>query len=59
MTWFRAILCVIFPPLAVYDCGFGAILLTLVLSCLGWIPGMIAAGVILYNKKEKNKTDQQ
>ena len=39
----RAILCIIFPPLAVLDKGCGAILLTLILTCAGWIPGVIAA----------------
>lgn len=45
----RAILCIIFPPLAVIDRGCGAILLTLLLTCAGWIPGCIAA--ILFNRK--------
>ena len=48
----RAILCIIFPPLAVLDCGCGAILLTLILTCVGWIPGVIAAIVFssrMYN----------
>jgi uncharacterized membrane protein YqaE (UPF0057 family) len=39
----RAILCIIFPPLAVLDRGCGAVLLTFVLTCVGWIPGVIAA----------------
>ena len=45
----RAILSIIFPPLAVRDRGCGAILLTLILTCAGWIPGCIAA--ILFNRK--------
>ena len=45
----RAILCIIFPPLAVMDRGCGAILLTLILTFAGWIPGCIAA--ILFNRK--------
>jgi len=43
----RAILCIIFPPLAVLDRGCGAILITLLLTSAGWIPGVIAA--ILFN----------
>ena len=46
----RAILCIIFPPLAVLDKGCGAILLTLILSCAGRIPGVIAA--IVFNSKK-------
>jgi uncharacterized membrane protein YqaE (UPF0057 family) len=45
----RAIICIIFPPLAVIDRGCGAILLVLLLTCCGWIPGVIAA--ILFNTR--------
>ena len=34
MGFGRAILCIIFPPLAVFDKGCGAVLLTLILYCL-------------------------
>jgi len=40
---FRAILCIVFPPLAVIDQGCGALLLTTILWCMGWVPGVIAA----------------
>jgi len=46
MTFWRVILCIIFPPLAVIDKGCGSILLVLILTILGWIPGVIAALVI-------------
>jgi uncharacterized membrane protein YqaE (UPF0057 family) len=46
----RAIICIIFPPLAVIDRGCGAILLVLILTCCGWIPGVIAA--ILFNTRK-------
>ncbi|MBR5645834.1 MAG: YqaE/Pmp3 family membrane protein [Treponema sp.] len=49
MGCLRAIICIICPPLAVLDKGCGAILLTLILTCAGWIPGVIAA--ILFNNK--------
>ena len=49
MSFGRAILCIIFPPLAVLDKGCGAVLLTLILTCAGWIPGAIAA--IVFNKR--------
>ncbi len=49
MGFGRAVLCVIFPPLAVLDRGCGAVLLTLLLTFAGWVPGVIAA--ILFNRK--------
>ncbi len=45
----RVILCIIFPPLAVLDKGCGSILLVLLLTCAGWIPGAIAA--LILNQK--------
>lgn len=50
MSLFRVLLSIIFPPLAVYDQGCGSILIVLILTVLGWVPGVIAALVIL-NKK--------
>ncbi|MBR3732045.1 MAG: YqaE/Pmp3 family membrane protein [Spirochaetales bacterium] len=47
MSIWRVLLCIIFPPLAVYDKGCGPILLTLILTCIGWVPGVIAA--IIFN----------
>ena len=47
----RVILCIIFPPLAVFDKGCGSILITLILTLLGWVPGVIAALVINNNPK--------
>lgn len=46
MSVIRVIFCIIFPPLAVYDKGCGSILITLLLTCCGWVPGVIAALVI-------------
>ncbi|MEI6456693.1 MAG: YqaE/Pmp3 family membrane protein [bacterium] len=50
MGLFRAIICIIFPPLAVLDRGCGAILLVFILTLCGWIPGVIAA--IFFNMKD-------
>jgi uncharacterized membrane protein YqaE (UPF0057 family) len=50
MGLIRAIICIIFPPLAVLDRGCGAILLVLILTCCGWIPGVIAA--IVFNMRK-------
>lgn len=49
MSLGRVILCIIFPPLAVLDKGCGSILLVLLLTCAGWIPGAIAA--LILNQK--------
>ena len=47
MSLLRAILAVIFPPLAVVDKGCGSFLIILLLTCMGWIPGVIGALIIL------------
>ncbi|SFB68079.1 Uncharacterized membrane protein YqaE, homolog of Blt101, UPF0057 family [Zunongwangia mangrovi] len=49
MSIWRVILSIIFPPLAVFDKGCGSILIVLILTLLGWIPGVIAALIILNN----------
>jgi uncharacterized membrane protein YqaE (UPF0057 family) len=51
MSVFRVILSIIFPPVAVYDRGCGSILIVLLLTCIGWVPGVIAALVILNKNK--------
>lgn len=52
MSLIRVILAVIFPPLAVVDKGCGSFLIIFILTCLGWIPGVIGALIIL-NKNDK------
>lgn len=47
MSFWRVLLSIIFPPLAVLDKGCGSILIVLILTCAGWIPGVIAALIIL------------
>ena len=47
MGCLRAILCLIFPPLAVIDRGCGVVLIVFALTLAGWIPGVIAA--LLFN----------
>lgn len=44
----RAIVCILFPPLAVIDRGCGTFLIVLVLTAAGWIPGVIAALILNY-----------
>lgn len=47
MSLWRVILCIIFPPLAVIDKGCGSVLLVFILTLCGWVPGVIAALVIV------------
>lgn len=49
MSLLRVILAIIFPPLAVVDRGCGSFLIVFILTMLGWIPGVIAALIILNN----------
>lgn len=49
MSFLRALVCILLPPLAVLDKGCGSILLVTLLWLLGWIPGVIAALVICNN----------
>lgn len=46
MSLGRVILCILFPPLAVLDKGCGSILLVVLLTIAGWVPGVIAALII-------------
>jgi uncharacterized membrane protein YqaE (UPF0057 family) len=46
MSPWRALLCILLPPLAVLDKGFGMALLVGILWVFGWVPGVIAAFVI-------------
>ena len=47
MSFWRVLLAIIFPPLAVLDKGCGSILIVLLLTCAGWMGGVIAALIIL------------
>ncbi|MBQ8270209.1 MAG: YqaE/Pmp3 family membrane protein [Bacteroidaceae bacterium] len=47
MSCLRALLAIIFPPLAVIDKGCGSFLIVLLLTGCGWVPGVIAALIIL------------
>ena len=51
MTVLRVLLAIIFPPLAVADKGCGSFLIVLILTVLGWIPGVIGALIILNRGK--------
>lgn len=47
MSLLRVILAIIFPPLAVVDRGCGSMLIVFLLTLCGWVPGVIAALIIL------------
>ncbi len=51
MGFWRAVFCLILPPLAVIDKGCGAILIVTILTCFAWIPGVIAA--LIFSLKSK------
>ncbi|MFC7356583.1 YqaE/Pmp3 family membrane protein [Jejudonia soesokkakensis] len=49
MSIWRVLLSILFPPLAVIDKGCGSIIIVTILTVCGWIPGVIAALIILNN----------
>ena len=51
MSFIRVLLAILFPPFAVIDRGCGSVLIVFLLTLAGWVPGVIAALVIL-NKNE-------
>ncbi len=53
MSLLRALLCIFLPPLAVLDRGCGSVLLVLVLTLLGWVPGIIGA-IVICTRTEPN-----
>ena len=51
MYFWRVLLAIIFPPIAVCDKGCGSFLIVLLLTLAGWVPGVIAALIILNNNR--------
>ena len=49
MSFWRVLLSIILPPLAVLDKGCGSIVIVTILTICGWVPGVIAALIILNN----------
>lgn len=47
MSCLRVILAILFPPLSVIDRGCGSVLIVFLLTLCGWVPGVIAALIIL------------
>ena len=52
MSCWRVILAILFPPLAVCDQGCGSFTIVFLLTALGWVPGVIAALIILNNQQQ-------
>jgi len=51
MSLMRVLLCLFFPPLAVLDKGCGSVLLVSILTLAGWIPGVLAAVLLITRTK--------
>jgi len=49
MSFWRVLIAIFFPPLSILDKGCGSVLIVLLLTLCGWVPGVIAALVILNN----------
>lgn len=49
MNLLRVLIAIFFPPLSVVDKGCGSFLIVLILTLCGWVPGVIAALIILNN----------
>ena len=47
MSLIRVLLAIFFPPLSGIDRGCGSVLIVLLLTLCGWVPGVIGALVIL------------
>ncbi|MBL0682484.1 YqaE/Pmp3 family membrane protein [Aquimarina mytili] len=52
MSFWRVLLAIFFPPLSILDKGCGSVLIVLLLTICGWVPGVIAALVILNNPEK-------
>jgi len=50
MSIWRVLLAILFPPLSVIGKGCGSIIIVFLLTLCGWVPGVIAALVILNNR---------
>jgi uncharacterized membrane protein YqaE (UPF0057 family) len=54
MPIWRIIVCVLLPPLAVADKGLNSFIIVLILTLLGWLPGVIGAVIICNGTKRNN-----
>jgi len=51
MNLMQLLLAIFFPPLAVLDKGCATMIIVGLLTCIGWLPGVLAALIILNGKK--------
>ena len=49
MSIWRVLLCILFPPFSVFDKGCGSVVIVILLTLAGWVPGVI--GALIINKK--------
>lgn len=59
MSLFRAVLCIVFPPLAVLDRGCGTIVIVTLLTLAGWVPGAIAALLLNYEARQMRRMSRE
>ena len=52
----RYLLCLIFPPLAVFDKGCGTMLLVFLFTLFGWLPGTAVMPVVALFEASKTST---
>ncbi len=55
MGCLRAVLCIVFPPLAVLDRGCGTVVIVFLLTLAGWVPGVIAAVLLNFIAVESRR----
>ncbi len=55
----RYLLCIVLPPVAVFSTGrWVQGILNIVLTCMGWIPGVVHAALIVQDYKEEQRTNR-
>jgi uncharacterized membrane protein YqaE (UPF0057 family) len=54
----RYLLCLVFPPLAVFDKGCGTMLLVLLFTLFGWLPGTILAFLICLKDRDYYRKEE-
>ncbi len=53
------VLCIFFPPIAAaVGGGFFSFLINLILTCMGWIPGVVHAYMVIKNRRIKEKNEK-
>ena len=55
MSLTQVLLSIIFPPIAVIGYGCGSVMIVFILTLCGWVPGVIAALIIINNTNRLNK----